>query len=86
MKSVSIKINRSTKRVCHRFLPIVRCNRYQSNQIHRLLSIYRLINRYRFFSIDFSGYITSIMTKGLVANGGVYESEIGGDGCTGYLI
>ena len=86
MKSVSIQINRWTKRVCHRFLPIVQRNRYQSNQIHRLLSIYRLINRYRFFSIDFSGYITSIMTKGLVANGGVYESEIGGDGSTGYLI
>ena len=26
------------------------------------------------------------MTKGLVAYGGVYESEIGGDGSTGYLI
>ena len=26
------------------------------------------------------------MTKGLVANGGVYESEIGGDSSTGYLI
>jgi len=86
MKSVKIKINQRTIRVCHRFLPIVQYNQYQSIQIHLLLSIYRLINRYRFFYIDYSGYITSIMTKGLVANGGVYESEIGGDGSTGYLV
>ena len=38
--------------MCHRFLPIDRYNRYQSNQIYRFLSIYRLINRYRFLSID----------------------------------
>ena len=58
MKSVKIKINRWTKRVCHRFLPIDRYNRYQSNQIYRfltVLTIYRLINRYRFLSIDYSG-------------------------------
>ena len=30
MKSVKIKINRSTKRGCYRFLPINRYNRYQS--------------------------------------------------------
>ena len=42
MKSVKIKINRWTKRVCYRFLPIDRYNRYQSNQIHRFLSIYPL--------------------------------------------
>ena len=42
MKSVKIKINRWTKRECYRFLPIDRYNRYQSNQIHRFLSIYRL--------------------------------------------
>ena len=89
MKSVKIKINRWTIRVCHRFLPIVQYNRYQSNQIHRLLSIYQ------FLSIGYSGYITSRMTKVLVTNGGVYESEIGGarvggpgggGGSTGYLI
>ena len=39
-----------------------------------------------FFSIDYSWYITSIMTKGLVVNGGVYESEIGAGSSTGYLI
>ena len=54
IKSVKIKINRWTKRVCHRFLPIDRYNRYQWNQIYRFLSIYRLINRYRFLSIDYS--------------------------------
>ena len=42
MKSVEIKINRWTKWVCHRFLPIDRYNRYQSNRIYSFLSIYRL--------------------------------------------
>ena len=51
IKSVKIKINRWTKRVCHRFLPIERRNWYQLNQI------YRLTNRYRFLSIDYSGCI-----------------------------
>ena len=55
IKSVKIKINWWTKRVCHRFLPIDRYNRYQSNQIYRFLSIYWLTNRYRFLSIDYSG-------------------------------
>ena len=36
---------------------IFRYNRYQSNQIHRFLSIYRLINRYWFLLIDYSGLI-----------------------------
>ena len=79
MKSVKIKINRWTIRVYHRFLPIA-CS---------IQSIYR------FLSIDYLGYITSRMTKGLVTNGGVYESKIGGarvggpgggGGSTGYLI
>ena len=56
MKSVKIKINRWTKRVCHRFLPI---GPYKSNHIHRFLSIYRLIIRYRFLSIDYSGTLLS---------------------------
>ena len=43
--------------MCHRFLPIDRWNRYQSNQIYRFLSIYRLINRYRYLSIDYAGSI-----------------------------
>ena len=43
------------KRVCHRFLPIDRYNRYQSNQIYRFSLIYQLTNRYRFLSIDYSG-------------------------------
>ena len=38
MKSVKIKINWGTKRVCHRFLPIDRYNRYHANQIYRFLS------------------------------------------------
>ena len=56
MKSVKIIINRQKKkRVCHRILPIDRYNRYQSNHIYRYSSIYRLKNRYRFLSIDYSG-------------------------------
>ena len=43
------------KQVCHRFLPIDRYNRYESNQIYRFSSIYRLINGYRFLSFDYSG-------------------------------
>ena len=43
------------KRACHRFLPIDRCNRYQSNQIYRFLLTYRLINGYWFLPIDYSG-------------------------------
>ena len=35
-------VNSWTKRVCHRFLPIDRYNRYQSNPIYRFLTIYRL--------------------------------------------
>ena len=35
-------------------------NRYESNQIYRFFSIYRLINRYRFLSIDYSGFKNSI--------------------------
>ena len=45
MKSVKIKINRETKRVCHRFLPIDRYNRYQSNQFFRFLSIHSSIDK-----------------------------------------
>ena len=55
MKQVKIKINGWTKRACHRFLPIDRCNRYQSNQIYRFLLTYRLINGYWFLPIDYSG-------------------------------
>ena len=55
MKSVKDQENRQKKRVCHRFLPIDQYNRYQSNQIYRFLLIYRLINRYRFLPIDYSG-------------------------------
>ena len=57
MKSVKIKRNRQTTRVRHRFLPIDLYNRYQSNQIYRFLLIYRLINQYRFLSIDYSGVL-----------------------------
>ena len=35
-------VNSCTKRGCHRFLPIDRYNRYQSNPIYRFLTIYRL--------------------------------------------
>ena len=48
--------------MCHRFLPIDRYNRYQSNQIYRFLSTYRVINRYRFLSIDYSGNKSTITT------------------------
>ena len=41
--------------MCHRFLPIDRYNRYQSNQIYRFSLIYQLTNRYRFLSIDYPG-------------------------------
>ena len=41
MKLLKIKINRWTKRVCHRFLPIYRYNRYQLNQF---TDFYRLTN------------------------------------------
>ena len=36
MKSVKIKINRYTKRVCHRFLPIDRYNQYQSKRLGKV--------------------------------------------------
>ena len=49
------KSTEKKKRVCHRILPIDRYNRYQSNQIYRYSSIYRLTNRYRFLSVDYSG-------------------------------
>ena len=70
-ESVKITINRDrwTKRVCHRFLPIDRYNRYQSNQIYRFLSIFRLINRYRFLSIDYSwalNYFSSVNNAGVL--------------------
>ena len=56
MKQVKIKITGwPIKRACHRFLPIDRCNRYQSNQIYRFLLTYRLINGYWFLPIDYSG-------------------------------
>ena len=45
--------NRLIAKVFYRF----RYNRYQSNQIYRLLLIYRLTNRYRFLSIDCFGFI-----------------------------
>ena len=69
IKSVKIKINRWTKRACHRFLPIDRYNRYQWNQIYRFLSIFRLINRYRFLSIDYSwalNYFSSVNNAGVL--------------------
>ena len=60
----SMSKSRWTK-LCHQFLPIDRYNRYQWNHIHRFLSIYqgqyrpttRLINRYRFLSIDYPRWI-----------------------------
>ena len=36
----------------YRFVQIVWYNRYQSNQVYGFLSIYRLINRYRFLLIE----------------------------------
>ena len=48
------------KRVCHWFLPIDWYNWYQSNQIYRYLSIYRLTNWYRFLLIDYSGLAANL--------------------------
>ena len=56
---------------CHQFLPINRYNRYQWNHIHRFLSIYqgqyrpitRLINRYRFLSIDYPRWIDLALAR-----------------------
>ena len=55
MKSLKMEINRWTKRVCRRFLPIDRYSRYRLNQtsIYRFLSVYRSTNRYRFLWIDY---------------------------------
>ena len=50
MKSVKNLVNSWTKRVCHRFLPIDRHNRYQSNPIYFIFND---------LSIDNSGYTSA---------------------------
>ena len=57
--------------LCHQFLQIDRYKRYQLNHMHRFLSIYqgqyrpitRLINRYRFLSIDYSRWIDLVLAR-----------------------